>query len=152
MPCGGEGLLAGVGVACAGTGIKMFGCELQEGGADEVVRCLKRRERIERVDSLTIADGLWGVVGPGNWGFISSKDCVAGAYAVTDDQIKSAMALVLEELKLFIEPSLVVPLGLVLYNEEFRTSLAKKRGGKRIGIVLTGGNISLDSLAAVFRP
>ena len=127
MPCGGEGLLVGVGVACAGTGIKMFGCELQEGGVDEVVRGLKKGERIERVDSLTIADGLRGVVGSGNWGFISSKDYVAGAYTVTDNQIESAMALVLEELELLIEPSSVVPPGLVLYNEEFRTLLAKKK-------------------------
>ena len=152
VPCGGGGLLAGVGFACAGTGIKVFGCEPQEGGADEVVRGLKSRKRIETVDSLTIADGLRGVVGPGNWEVISSKDYVAGVYAVTDDQIKSAMALVLEELKLFIEPSSVVPLALVLYHEEFRTLLAKERGEKRIGIVLTGGNISLDSLAALFRP
>ncbi len=152
VPCGGGGLLAGVGVACAGTGVKVFGSEPQDGGADEVVRGLKRGRRIEIVDSLTIADGLRGVVGPGNWDVISRQDYVAGVYAVSDDEIKRAMALVLEELKVFIEASSAVPLAVVLYNEEFRTLMAREGGEVRIGIVLTGGNISLDSLVAMFRP
>ncbi len=151
VPCGGGGLLAGVGLACAGTGVKVFGCEPKEGGADEVVQGLKRGKRVETVDSLTVADGLRGVVGPGNWEIISSKVYVEGVYAVTDDQIKSATVLILEELKLFVEPSAAVPLAVVLYNEDFRALMAKETGETKIGIVLTGGNMSVESLVDILQ-
>ena len=60
---------------------------------------------------------------------------------MTEDQIKSAMRLVWERMKLLIEPSAAVGVAVVL-SDEFR-GLA---GVRKVGVVLCGGNVSLDKL------
>ncbi|KAK0638740.1 serine racemase [Cercophora newfieldiana] len=153
-PCGGGGLLSGTALSCEGTGIKVFGAEPEFEGADDARRAYysETGERIASVKTLTIADGLRTPVGAIPWSIIYERRLVAGMYAVTEDQIKAAMRLVYERMKIVVEPSAVVGLAVALYNEEFR-AMVEKEGGEKgwdIGVIFTGGNVSLDALGKLF--
>lgn len=152
-PIGGGGMLSGICTALHGTGIKVFGAEPNFEGANDAERGLKQGKRIEKVKTLTIADGLRTPVGEIPWSIISDKEKLHGMYSVTEDQIKDAMKLVMERAKIFIEPSAAVSLAVVLYNEEFRQLVAKEAGdeGWNIGVVLSGGNTTLDAIAKLFK-
>lgn len=153
-PCGGGGMLSGVATALSGTGIKVFGCEPSFEGADDARRGLLLNSRITKVKTLTIADGLRTPVGEIPWTVLSDKTKVASMFAVTEDQIKKAMRLLLERAKIFVEPSSAVPLAVVLFNEEFRRIVEKEAGdrGWNIGVVLSGGNTTVDAIAKLFAP
>ncbi|CAK7269319.1 hypothetical protein SEPCBS119000_003509 [Sporothrix epigloea] len=157
-PCGGGGLLAGTVLSAQGTGIRVFGAEPSLDGADDCTRGLAQGKRIETVSSLTIADGLRTPVGVHNWAVLtgdtpeSQGQGVHGLYAVGEDQIRAALRLLLERMKLVVEPSSAVPLAVALYNEEFRRRVEKEAGpgGWDLGIVLSGGNVSLESFGTLF--
>jgi len=153
-PCGGGGMLSGVATALQETGIKVFGAEPSFQGADDAQRGLKQGKRIESVKTLTIADGLRTPLGEITWKVVSDTDKVKGMFSVTEEQIKSAMRLMLERAKIFIEPSAAVGVAVALYNEEFRHMVEKEAGeeGWNVGIVLTGGNTTVDAIAKLFAP
>ncbi|KAG0130414.1 tryptophan synthase beta subunit-like PLP-dependent enzyme [Tuber indicum] len=150
-PCGGGGMLAGVAVACKGTGVKIFGAEPRE-GADDAWRGLRDGQRVGSVESLTIADGLRTPVGLVNWGVISDKSYVSGVYTVSDEEIKLAMRLVVERMKILIEPSSAVPVAVALYNKEFREIVQKLGQGKdvNLGVIISGGNTTIDKIIELF--
>ncbi|PUU74965.1 tryptophan synthase beta subunit-like PLP-dependent enzyme [Tuber borchii] len=150
-PCGGGGMLAGVAVACKGTGIKVFGAEPRE-GADDAWRGLRDGRRVDSVKSLTIADGLRTPVGFTNWEVISDKNHVSGVYTVSEEEIKLAMKLVVERMKVLIEPSSAVPVAVALYNNEFREEMQKLARGKdvNLGIIISGGNTTIDKIIELF--
>ncbi|KAL3424600.1 pyridoxal-phosphate dependent enzyme [Phlyctema vagabunda] len=150
--CGGGGMLSGTAISCEGTGISVFGAEPEYQGADDCKRGLEQGKRIERVSTLTIADGLRTPVGAYPWKIISDPKFLRAMYSVTEEQIKDALRLVLERMKVVVEPSAVVPLAVALYNEDFR-KLVEKEGGEQgwdIGIVFSGGNVSLEALGKLF--
>jgi threonine dehydratase len=91
-------------------------------------------------------------VGVINWEVISDKDKVKGVFSVTEEQIKKAMKLVLERMKVVVEPSACVPLAVVLYNEDFRKLIEKESGGKHwnIGVVFSGGNTTVEAIGKLF--
>ncbi|KAK1754803.1 tryptophan synthase beta subunit-like PLP-dependent enzyme [Echria macrotheca] len=153
-PCGGGGLLSGTALACEGTNIKVFGAEPSFQDADDARRAFYSAtgERISSVKTLTIADGLRTPVGEIPWSIIRGRKLVEGMYAVTEDQIRAALRLVYERMKLVVEPSAVVPLAVALYNEDFRAMVEREGGdeGWDLGIILTGGNVSLDTLGTLF--
>ena len=86
------------------------------------------------------------------WSVISDKDKLRGVYAVSEDEIKAATKLLMERAKLFVEPSAAVSLAVVLYNEEFRRLVEKEAGeeGWNVGVVLSGGNTTMEALAELF--
>jgi threonine dehydratase len=151
-PCGGGGMLSGVATALHGTGIKVFGAEPNFQGANDAERGLAQGKRVESVSTLTIADGLRTPLGDITWSVISDKDKVKGIYSVTEEQIKATMRLLLERAKLFVEPSACVGVAVALYNEDFRRLVEKEAGEKgwNIGIVLTGGNTTVDAIVKLF--
>lgn len=73
-------------------------------------------------------------------------------YNVTEDEIKQALKLVYERMKLVVEPSSVVPLAVALYNEDFRSVVEKEagEGGWDLGVVFSGGNVELSALGKLF--
>jgi threonine dehydratase len=152
-PLGGGGLLAGVATALTGTGIRVFGSEPRYQGANDGERGLKEGKRITNVSTLTIADGLRTPVGVINWSVISDKEKVKGVFSVTEEQIKKAMKLVLERMKVVVEPSACVPLAVVLYNEDFRRLVEKESGEKgwNIGVVFSGGNTTVEAIGKLFE-
>ncbi|KAF1994686.1 tryptophan synthase beta subunit-like PLP-dependent enzyme [Amniculicola lignicola CBS 123094] len=153
-PCGGGGMLSGVSIALQGTGIKVFGAEPSFQGGDDARRGVEAGKRIESVKTLTIADGLRTPLGYWTWKFISKKDYVAGLYSVTEQNIKDAMRLVLERMKCFVEPSAVVGLATILYNEDFRRMVEREAGNKgwNIGVVFSGGNTTVEAISQIFKP
>ena len=152
-PIGGGGMLSGICTALDGTGIKVFGAEPDFEGANDAEQGLKQGKRIEKVSTLTIADGLRTPVGEIPWSIITDKEKLEGIYSVSEDQIKAAMRLVLERAKVFIEPSAAVSVAVVLYNEEFRR-VVKREGGEKgwnVGVVLSGGNTTMEAIVKLFE-
>ncbi|KAI7973830.1 hypothetical protein EIK77_001029 [Talaromyces pinophilus] len=157
-PIGGGGLNAGVATWFSepakegGKKTLVFGAEPSFEGADDCRRGLAAGQRVSAVSSKTIADGLRTPVGLNNWAVISDPSKVAGVYSVTDDQIKKAMKLVLERMKVVVEPSAVVGLAVCLFDEDFRRRVEEEGGeeGWDIGIVFSGGNTTVEAIAALF--
>lgn len=145
-------MLSGVALSCEGTGIRVFGSEPSYQGADDAKRGYKSGVRVEAVSSLTVADGLRTPVGRIPWSIIYERRLVSGFYSVSDADIVRAMKLAYERLKVVIEPSSAVPLAVALYNEDFRAMVEQEAGeeGWDLGIVFSGGNVSLDALGKLF--
>jgi len=152
-PIGGGGFLGGIATWFADKpSTLVFGAEPSFQGADDARRGLLAGKRIETVKSLTIADGLRTPVGLVNWGIISDKTKLEGIYAVSEEEIKAAMRLVFERMKVVVEPSAVVPLAVVLFNPEFRQWVAERQQGKTwdVGVVFSGGNTTMKAISALF--
>ena len=151
-PCGGGGMLSGIATAFHGTGTYVFGAEPSFQGADDGRRGLATGKRVESVKTLTIADGLRTPIGQIPWTIISNKEKLRGIFAVSESQILSAMRLVLERMKIVVEPSAVVGLAVCLYDEEFRGIVEREGGaeGWDIGVVLSGGNTTVESIGKMF--
>ncbi|CAI9636598.1 hypothetical protein GT037_003770 [Alternaria burnsii] len=151
-PCGGGGMLSGIAVALHGTGVRVFGAEPSFQGGDDARRGVEAGERVTSVKTLTIADGLRTPLGHHTWNIISNKDYVQALYAVTEQNIKDAMKLVLERMKCFVEPSAVVGLATILYNEDFRNMVQREAADKtwNIGVVFSGGNTTIEAITKIF--
>jgi threonine dehydratase len=132
-PVGGGGLIAGTALAAKAMvpGIRVVGAEPAQ--ADDAFQSFRSRERCAVVAPRTIADGLRGSVGARNFELLIRN--VDDVVTVSEAQIVAAMRVVLEDLKLLIEPSSAVPVAAALAG-----TLGK---GERIGIVLSGGNVDL---------
>lgn len=151
-PCGGGGMLSGVATAFFETPVKVFGAEPSFQGADDAKRGVEAGKRVDRVKSLTIADGLRTPLSDLTFSIISDKRKVEGLYSVTEQNIKDAWRLVLERMKCVVEPSAVVGLATILYNEDFRKLVEKESGdeGWNIGVVFSGGNTSVEAIGKMF--
>ncbi|MDB5307019.1 MAG: tdcB [Gemmataceae bacterium] len=138
-PVGGGGLLSGFCVAARGLhpGIRVFGAEPL--GADDAARSKAAGKWIPQTAPDTIADGLLTSLGELTWPII--RDQVEQIFTVTEDEIRAAMRLVWERMKLVIEPSAAVGVAVVL-SDGFRALT----GVRKVGVVLCGGNVSLDKL------
>lgn len=151
-PIGGGGMLSGIATALHNTGTFVFGAEPSFEGADDASRGLAANSRVEKVSTLTIADGLRTPVGEIPWTIISDKTKLRGIFAVTEEQILASMRLVLERMKVFVEPSAVVGLAVALFDEEFRGVVEREGRGEgwNVGVVLSGGNTTVEALGKMF--
>jgi threonine dehydratase/serine racemase len=138
VPVGGGGMLSGYCVAIKGTkpGVRVFGAEPKN--ADDAARSMATNERQPPVPPNSIADGLLTNLGELTWPII--REHVEAVFTVSEAEIATAMRLVWERMKLVIEPSAAVGVAVVL-GEAFKATDAK-----RVGVVLCGGNVSLDKL------
>lgn len=138
-PVGGGGLLAGCAVAAHGVkpGVRVFGAEPL--GADDAARSKAAGAWLPQTAPNTIADGLLTSTGALTWPII--RDQVEAIVTVTEDEIRAAMRLVWERMKLIVEPSGAVGLAAVL-SDAFQAVA----GASAVGIVLSGGNVSLDKV------
>ncbi|HLZ15553.1 MAG TPA: pyridoxal-phosphate dependent enzyme, partial [Cyclobacteriaceae bacterium] len=109
-------------------------------GSDDAYRSLKSG-RIEQAQSQSIADGLLTTLGTKTFPIIHEN--VKEVITVTDEEIIAAMRLLWERLKIVVETSASVPFAAVLKTKE-------KFRGKRVGIILSGGNVDLDKAAKLF--
>ena len=129
-PVGGGGLISGTAIALDPVDIPLYGVEPE--GAADTIASLAAAERITHIVPNTLCDGLRAVVGVPNFAIISEH--VLQVLMVSDAQCLAAQALVAEHLKMVIEPSSATVLAAVLaYPELFK--------GKRVGLILTGGNV-----------
>ena len=136
-PVGGGGLLSGVTLAVKALrpSIRVYGAE--PAGADDAARSKAAGELLLATSPKTIADGLLTSLGSNTWPVI--RDRVDAIVVVDDDQIRAAMRLIWERMKLVVEPSAAVGLAAVLTGSV---------PGDRIAVVLTGGNLDLDAILA----
>jgi threonine dehydratase len=136
-PVGGGGLISGTSVAATSLkpGIRVIGAE--PAGADDASRSFKAGKFIPLTRANTIADGLRSSMSERTFAEIRSH--VSDIVTVTEESIVAAMRAVWEVLKIVIEPSGAVPYAAIVENKiDVR--------GKRVGIILTGGNLDLDRL------
>ena len=142
VPCGGGGLLSGCAIAAASMapGCRVIGVEPAAG--DDATRSFKTGvlQTVHNPD--TIADGA-RTPSLGTLTFPLVRRYVHDMVTVTDDQLISAMATLWERLKLIVEPTGALAAAAVLHG-------IVPVAGKRMGIVLSGGNVELARVAQWF--
>jgi threo-3-hydroxy-L-aspartate ammonia-lyase len=136
VPVGGGGLMAGCATAATALvpGIRMIGVEPREG--DDTARSLAAGERIGIPVPRTIADGQ-AISIPGELTFAVNRRLVDRIELVGDDEIRAAMALAFDRLKIVVEPSGASALAALLSGRIENLP-------ERIGVVISGGNVGLD--------
>jgi threonine dehydratase len=134
-PVGGGGLIGGSALAARAQapGTRVIGAEPEQ--ADDAFQSFRSGERRSVEAPRTIADGLRASIGVRNFALLRSH--VDDVVTVSEAEIIAAMRVVLEDLKLLIEPSSAVPVA---------AALAGKLGapGSRLGIVISGGNVDVS--------
>ncbi|MFF3248721.1 pyridoxal-phosphate dependent enzyme [Streptomyces sp. NPDC002870] len=141
VPVGGGGLIAGSATAAKGLlpGIRVIGVEPE--GGDDTKRSLEAGRRISVPVPSTIADGQAADI-PGELTFSINRRLVDEIAVVTDDEIRDAMRLAFERMKTVVEPSGATPLAALLSG---RISPVPAR----IGVIVSGGNISAERFAQI---
>lgn len=140
-PVGGGGLLSGT---CLGAqffkpGLKVYGGE-PEGAADAVLSI--QSGKVEKAPFInTIADGLLTTLSEQTLAII--KEHVTEILLVSEEEIIAALRLIYERMKIIVEPSCVVPFAAAMRNAHLFT-------GKKVGIILTGGNVDLTKFGTWF--
>jgi threonine dehydratase len=129
-PVGGGGLISGTAIAVRGTGQQVYGVEPE--GAADTVASLKQGERVTSWTPDTIADGLRAIVGVRNFSVIRSD--VTQVFTVSDEDIRRAMYLFWQQLRLVIEPSSATVIAAIRNHPEVFA-------GKKVGAIISGGNI-----------
>src|SRR5206468_6205077 len=146
-PVGGGGLLSGTAVAAKSMWPKIKVIAVEPVNMDDAAQSFRAGRRIVTKKKFTIADGLRTNIGEPN--FVIVQQYVDDIVTVKEDTIVSAMRTIWETMKIIIEPSAAVPYAAITENKIDPPSLgygAAGIGGKRVGIILTGGNVDLDAL------
>lgn len=133
-PVGGGGLLSGTAIAvrALNPAMTVIGAEPEQ--ADDAYRSFRSGERVLLDAPETIADGLRSSLGARNFAII--RRCVDDIVLVSEAGIVRATRLLLARLKVLVEPSAAVAVAALL---EGRLEVP----GKRVGIILSGGNVDL---------
>ena len=136
-PVSGGGLLSGTLLSSKALkdDIQVFGAEPAE--ADDAYRSLKLGKIVPNETINTICDGLRAQIGGLTFPVIS--DLVDDIITVTEEEIIDSMRMIWERLKMIVEPSSSITLGAVLKNKD-------KFNGKKVGLIISGGNVDLDHL------
>ncbi|MCB1033274.1 MAG: pyridoxal-phosphate dependent enzyme, partial [Acidobacteria bacterium] len=136
-PVGGGGLLSGTALAAhyLSPKTRVFGGE--PAGADDAFLSLAEGRILPSVAPKTMADGLLTSLCPRTFSIL--REHLEAIVTVGEGEIAAALRLVLERMKTLIEPSAAVPVAALLSGKI-------ETGGKRIGLVLSGGNVDLDRL------
>jgi threonine dehydratase len=136
-PVGGGGLLSGTALAVAALSPATGVVAAEPLGADDAVRSLAAGHIIPSVSPDTICDGLLTSLGQRNFPIIQKH--VSAIWTVADPEVLTAMKLIWERMKIIVEPSAAVCLAAVLDRPA-------EVAGRRLGIILSGGNVDLDQL------
>jgi threonine dehydratase len=136
-PVGGGGLLSGTAIAAKSMRPKIKVIAVEPANADDAAQSFRAGRRLVTEKKFTIADGLRTNVGEPNFAIIQRY--VDDIVTVSEEAIISAMRTIWERMKIVIEPSAAVPYAAILER-------AFDVNGKRVGIILTGGNVDLDAL------
>lgn len=138
-PVGGGGLISGacLAVQASGQAIDVIGAE--PAGAADSYASLQQGERITDIIPNTIADGLRATLGPIN--FAVMQRYLNEIVLVDDDEIIQALGLVWRHLKQLIEPSCATVVAALAKQPELFAN-------KRVGVILSGGNIDIDRLVS----
>jgi threonine dehydratase len=145
VPIGGGGLISGCSIAAKGLDPRVKVVGIEPKNADDAFRSFQLGERVPVENPNTIADGLRTSVGEKTFPIIQKY--VDDIITVSEEDIIDAMKFYWERMKLIVEPSGAVPLaGLLSGNID--PSLIKN---KRIGILISGGNIDLSDFFTTLK-
>ncbi len=139
VPLGGGGMISGITIAARALrpNIKIIGAEPETVGDAALSKRLGSRQ--PATGAVTVADGLRTSLGDLTWPVV--RDLVDSVVTVSEAEIKSALRLVYERMKVVIEPSAAVGIATAL------GVLRDRRDFQSAGVILCGGNIDLDSLS-----
>jgi len=137
-PIGGGGLISGIAIASDVLSNKCEVIGVEPKQVDDAYRSLKSGRIEYNASTTTIADGLRTNLGDINFPII--KKLINKIICVKEDEIINAMKIFIEKLDVVIEPSSAVALaGLIAEKELYKN--------KKVGVVVSGGNVDLDSLS-----
>ncbi len=136
-PIGGGGMISGTCLTLSNLApnVKIYAAEPEQ--ADDAARSFRAGHIIADDAPETVADGLKVPLKELTWHFVSNH--VTDILTVSEQEIIDAMKLIWKRMKIVIEPSSAVPLAAILRNKE-------TFAGKRVGVIITGGNVDLDKL------
>jgi threonine dehydratase len=136
-PIGGGGMISGTCLTLSNIApnVQIIAAEPEQ--ADDAYRSFKAGHIIADDAPVTIADGLKVPLKELTWHFVSNH--VTDILTCSEQEIIDAMKLTWQRMKIVMEPSCAVPLATILKNKE-------KFAGKRVGVIITGGNVDLDKL------
>ena len=137
-PLGGGGLMSGTAIVARALSPDTQLIAAEPAGADDGYQSLQRGERVTDVKPDTICDGLRATIGEINFELL--RNTRVEVLTVSDEQVLAAMRLLWTHLKQTIEPSSSTVLAAVLAQRE-------RFQGKRVGLILSGGNVVLDRIA-----
>ncbi|MFT5217918.1 MAG: threonine dehydratase [Planctomycetota bacterium] len=136
-PIGGGGMISGTCLSLSNVSPQTDIYAAEPKNADDAYRSFQAGEIIEDDAPQTIADGLKVSLRPRTWYFVSNY--VKDVMLATEDEIIDAMYLIWQRMKIVVEPSSAVALAAIINNKQ-------QFSGKRIGVILTGGNVDLKKL------
>lgn len=136
-PIGGGGMISGtcLTLSTLAPEVQIIASEPEQ--ADDAYRSFKAGHIIADDAPKTIADGLLVPLKERTWHFVSNH--VTDIYTASEQEIIDAMKLSWKHLRMVIEASCAVPLATILKNKD-------RFAGKRVGVIITGGNVDLDTL------
>ncbi|MEM8743733.1 MAG: beta-hydroxyaspartate dehydratase BhcB [Pseudomonadota bacterium] len=136
-PIGGGGMISGTCLTLSNIapGTEIYAAEPEN--ADDAYRSFKAGHIIADDAPQTVADGLKVPLKELTWHFVQNH--VTDILTASEQEIIDAMKLTWERMKIVMEPSCAVPLATILKNKD-------RFAGKRVGVVITGGNVDLDKL------
>ena len=136
-PIGGGGMISGTCLTLSHLApeVQIIAAEPEQ--ADDAARSFRAGHIIADDAPDTIADGLKVPLKDLTWHFVSNH--VSNVLTASEDQIVDAMKLTWKRMKIVMEASSAVPLATILANKD-------RFAGKRVGIIITGGNVDLDAL------
>ena len=141
-PVGGGGLISGTALAVLSVSPKTRVIGAEPAAADDAFRSFTTGTLFPSGNPKTIADGLRTSLGPNTFPLVRTH--VSEIVTTSEEAIVRAMRLVWERMKVVIEPSAAVPLAAIMEGKlDVR--------GKRVAIVLSGGNVDLDALPWLAR-
>ncbi|MCK4852976.1 MAG: pyridoxal-phosphate dependent enzyme [Bacteroidales bacterium] len=136
-PVGGGGLISGTAISTKGMIPPARVIAVEPIGADDAYRSFKTGKFVPSVNPQTMADGLLTSLGKLTFRIIMDK--VDDIVTVSEDAIVAAMRMIWERMKIVVEPSGAVPFAAIIENKIDVT-------GKRVGLILSGGNVDLAKL------
>lgn len=136
-PIGGGGMVSGTCLTLSNLApnVKVYAAEPEQ--ADDAMRSFKAGHIIADDAPDTVADGLKVPLKELTWHFVQRH--VTDILTASDAEIVEAMKLIWKRMKIVMEPSSAVPLATILKNREIFE-------GRRVGVIITGGNVDLDKL------
>lgn len=136
-PIGGGGMVSGTCLTLSNTApdVEIYAAEPQN--ADDAYRSFKAGHIIADDAPQTVADGLKVPLKELTWHFVSNY--VTDILTASEEEIVDSMKLTWQRMKIVMEASCAVPLATILKNKEIFA-------GKRVGVIITGGNVDLDKL------
>jgi threonine dehydratase len=136
-PVGGGGVLCGIAVAAKTLRPDIKIIAVEPAGADDAAQSFHQNKLVYQEKKATIADGLRTNLGAPNFDLV--RRYVDDVVTVSEESIVAAMRALFETMKIVVEPSGAVSYGAVVERKVAGDSL-------RVGIILTGGNVDLDTL------